>query len=154
MKPIESCVLGFARTEAAKSKAEAKNVALIKTIIQPAKSPRSVGPYSHAVQVGNLLFCSGQLPLDARTGRLIGEDIRAQTDRVLQNLRAILDHEKLTYYHVVKTTVYLMNFEDLPGMNEVYGRYFSGNYPARSTVQVAGLPSGAKIEIEAVACYG
>ena len=154
MKPTESCVLGFARPDAAKSKAEAKNVALTKTIIQPAKSPPPVGPYSHAVRVGNLLFCSGQLPLDARTGKLVGDDVRAQTDRVMQNLYAILEQEKLNYDHVVKTTVYLTNMEDLPGMNEVYGQYFSRNYPARSTVQVAGLPCGAKVEIEAIASYG
>lgn len=146
-------MLGFARPEAAKAKAEAKHVALTKTIIQPAKSPRPAGPYSHAARVGNLLFCSGQLPLDARTGKLIGDNIRAQTDRVLQNLNAILAHEKLTYDHVVKTTVYLTNLEDLPGMNEVYGQYFSRNHPARSTVQVAGLPGGAKVEIEVVAYY-
>ena len=154
MKTTESCVLGFARPDAAKAKAEAKTVALTKTIIQPAKSPRPVGPYSHAVRVGNLLFCSGQLPLDARTGKLIGDNIRSQTDRVLQNLNAILTHEKLTYDHVVKTTVYLTNLEDLPGMNEIYGQYFSRNHPARSTVQVSGLPCGAKVEIEAVAAYG
>jgi len=154
MKPTESCVLGLARPDAAKSKAEAKNVALTKTIIHPAKSPRPVGPYNHAVRVGNLLFCSGQLPLDARTGKLIVDNIRAQTDRVMQNIHAILDQEKLTYDQVVKTTVYLTNMDDLTGMNEVYGQYFSRNYPARSTVQVAGLPCGAKVEIEAVASYG
>ncbi len=154
MKPTESCVLGLARPDAAKAKAAAQGVAPTKTIIQPAKSPSPVGPYSHAVRVGSLLFCSGQLSLDARTGKLIGDNIRAQTDRVLQNVHAILAQEKLTYDHVVKTTVYLTNMEDLPGMNEVYGQYFSRNYPARSTVQVAGLPCEAKVEIEAVASYG
>jgi 2-iminobutanoate/2-iminopropanoate deaminase len=154
MKPTESCVLGFARPDTAKSKTTLKGVTSNKTVVQPAKSPSPVGPYSHAVKVGDLLFCSGQLPLDARTGKLVGDDIRAQTDRVMQNLYAILEQEKLTYDHVVKTTVFLTNLVDFPGMNEVYGQYFSRNYPARSTVQVAGLPCGASVEIEAVASYG
>jgi 2-iminobutanoate/2-iminopropanoate deaminase len=153
MKPTQSCVLAFARNDATKSKAEGKGVAPGKTVIQPAKSPRPVGPYSHAVRVGNLLFCSGQIPLDARTGKLVGDNIRAQTDRVLQNIRAILDQEKLNYDHVVKATVFLTNMEDFQGMNEIYGQYFSRNHPARSTVQVVALPCGAKVEIEVVAAY-
>jgi 2-iminobutanoate/2-iminopropanoate deaminase len=150
MKPTESCVLGFAKRE---GKSEAKGGATGKTAIQPAKSPRPVGPYSHAVRVGPMLFCSGQIPLDPRTDKLVGEDIRTQTDRVLKNIQAILDQEKLGFDHIVKTTVFLTNLADFAGMNEVYSQYFSRNYPARSTVQVVALPRGAKVEIEAVAWY-
>jgi 2-iminobutanoate/2-iminopropanoate deaminase len=154
MKPMQSCVLGFAKSEVAKVKPETKSGVPAKTIVQPAKSPRPVGPYSHAVRVGNLLFCSGQIPIDPRTGNLVGDNIRAQTDRVLQNIRAILEHEKLGYDQVVKATVYLTSLEDFAGMNEIYGQYFARDYPARSTVQVAGLPCGAKVEIEVVAVCG
>jgi 2-iminobutanoate/2-iminopropanoate deaminase len=150
MKPTESCVLSAARREA---KSDSRSSATVKTVIQPAKSPRPVGPYSHAVRVGPMLFCSGQIPLDARTDKLVGEDIRSQTDRVLRNIQAILDQEKLGFDHIVKTTVYLTNLADFAGMNEVYSQYFSRNYPARSTVQVAALPRGAKVEIEAIAWY-
>ncbi len=126
----------------------------IKTVIQPAKAPPPVGPYSHAVRAGNLLFCSGQIPLDPRTGKLVpGNDIRTQTERVIKNLQVILDQEKLTFGHIVKTTVYLTSLDDFAGMNEVYSNYFNGDHPARTTVQVAGLPRGAKIELDAIACY-
>lgn len=153
MKNTGSCILGLTKSEADKSKAQAKGVPATKTIIQPAKSPRPVGPYSHAVRVGQLLFCSGQIPLDPRTDKLIGDDIRGQTDRVLRNIQAILDQEKLGLDHIVKTTVFLTDMADFTGMNEVYSQYFSRNYPARSTVQVAALPRGAKVEIEAIAWY-
>jgi 2-iminobutanoate/2-iminopropanoate deaminase len=102
--------------------------------------------------VGNLLFCSGQIPLDAR-GNLVSGDIRAQTERVLENVKAILDDQKLTFANVVKSTVFMTNLGEFVAMNEVYARYFTGDFPARSTVQVAALPRGANVEIEVVAHY-
>ena len=123
----------------------------MKQIIKPASSPAAVGPYNHAVRVGDLLFCSGQIPLDPATGQLIAGDIRAQTERVLENVQAILADQKLTFAHVVKATVFMTNLGDFAAMNEVYARYFTADFPARSTVQVAALPKGAAVEIEVVA---
>lgn len=125
-----------------------------KQIIQTSLAPRAIGPYSQAVRVGNLLFLSGQIPLDPATGNpILSTDIRSQTDRVLLNLEAILRVEKLSLADVVKTTVFLTNLGEFAEMNEVYARYFPGAPPARSTVQVVGLPKGVKVEIEALACY-
>lgn len=124
-----------------------------KTIIQPARAAAPVGPYSHAVRVGDFLFCSGQIPLDPATGQLVAGGIQAQTDRVMQNIQAILADQSLDFAHVVKTTVFMTNLGEFPAMNEVYARYFSGDFPARSTVQVAALPRGAAVEIEVVAHY-
>lgn len=125
----------------------------VKQIIKPAKSPAAVGPYSHAVRVGDLLFCAGQIPIDPQDGNLIIGDIKAQTERVLQNVKAILDDQGLTFANVVKSTVFLTDLANFAAMNEVYGKYFTGNYPARSTVQVAGLPKGAALEIEVIAHF-
>jgi 2-iminobutanoate/2-iminopropanoate deaminase len=124
-----------------------------KIIIKPAKSAPAVGPYNHAVRVGDLLFCAGQIPLDPATGNLVTGDIKAQTERVLQNVKAILDDQGLTFANVVKSTVFLTNLADFAGMNEVYARHFTSDYPARSTVQVAALPKGATVEIEVVAHF-
>ncbi len=124
-----------------------------KHVIRPAGAPAPVGPYSHAVRVGELLFCSGQIPLDPATGQLAGPDIRTQTARVLENVRAVLAAEKLDLVAVVKATVFLTDLADFGAMNEVYGRYFTAEFPARSTVQVAALPRGARIEVEVVAHY-
>jgi 2-iminobutanoate/2-iminopropanoate deaminase len=126
---------------------------LTRTIIRPAGAVPPVGPYSHAVRVGDLLFCSGQIPLDPTTGVVVGGDIRGQTQRVLENIRLILEDQKLTFGHVVKTTVFLTNLADFAAMNEVYGKVFVTDPPARSTVQVAALPKGAAVEIEVVAAY-
>jgi 2-iminobutanoate/2-iminopropanoate deaminase len=124
-----------------------------KTIIRPAQAAPPVGPYNHAVRVGDLLFCSGQIPLDPATGNLVAGDIRAQTQRVLENIRLILEDQHLTFAQVVKSTVYLTNLADFAAMNEVYGRCFPVDPPARSTLQVAALPRGAAVEIEVVAHY-
>lgn len=124
-----------------------------KQIIKPAKSPAAVGPYNHAVRVGDLLFCAGQIPLNPADGSLIAGDIKAQTERVLENVKAILDDQKLTFANVVKSTVFMTNLADFAGMNEVYARYFTSDFPARSTVQVAALPKGANVEIEIVAHF-
>ncbi|HEY9172982.1 MAG TPA: RidA family protein [Verrucomicrobiae bacterium] len=124
-----------------------------KTIIKPANSPAAVGPYNHAVRVGDLLFCAGQIPVDPETGNLVTGDIKVQTDRVLQNVRAILTDQELTFANVVKATVFLTSLNDFTGMNEVYSRYFTKDFPARSTIQVAALPKGANVEIEVVAHF-
>lgn len=124
-----------------------------KQIIRPAGAAAPVGPYSHAVRVGDLLFCSGQIPLDPLTGNLVEGDIRAQTQRVLENIRLILADQGLGFAQVVKSTVFLVNLGDFSAMNEVYARCFAGEPPARSTVQVAALPRGAGVEIEVVAHY-
>jgi 2-iminobutanoate/2-iminopropanoate deaminase len=126
---------------------------MAKQIINPAKSPTAVGPYSHAVRVGDLLFCAGQIPIDPRDGNLVNGDIKVQTERVLQNVKAILDDQKLTFANVVKSTVFLTNLADFAGMNEVYSKHFTDNFPARSTVQVAALPKGASVEIEVIAHF-
>ena len=126
---------------------------LTKTIIKPAKSPAAVGPYHHAVRVGDLLFCSGQIPLDPQTGALVPGDIRVQTDRVLQNVKAILDDQGLTFANVVKSTVFMTDLAGFAAMNEIYSKYFTDNFPARSTIQVAGLPKGAGVEIEVIAHF-
>lgn len=125
----------------------------VKQIIKPAKSPAVVGPYSHAVRVGDLLFCAGQIPIDPKDGNLIIGDIKAQTERVLQNVKAILEDQGLTFANVVKSTVFMTDLANFAAMNEVYGRHFTENFPARSTVQVAGLPKGAVVEIEVIAHF-
>jgi len=124
-----------------------------KQIIKPAKSAPAVGPYNHAVRIGDLLFCAGQIPLDPATGDLVKGDIKAQTERVLENVKAILDDQKLSFNNVVKSTVFLTNLADFAGMNEVYAKYFTGDFPARSTIQVAALPKGANVEIEVIAHF-
>jgi len=124
-----------------------------KTIIKPAKSPATVGPYNHAVRVGELLFCAGQIPIEPATGNLTSGDIKAQTGRVLENVKAILDDQRLTFANVVKSTVFLTDLANFAAMNEVYGRYFTHNFPARSTIQVAALPKGANVEIEVIAHF-
>jgi 2-iminobutanoate/2-iminopropanoate deaminase len=124
-----------------------------KQIIKPVKAAPAVGPYNHAVRTGELLFCAGQIPLDPATGSIVSGDIKAQTERVLENVRTILEDQRLTFANVVKSTVFLTNLADFAGMNEVYGKYFTGDFPARSTIQVAALPRGANVEIEVIAHY-
>ncbi len=124
-----------------------------KTIIKPAKSAPAVGPYNHAVRIGEFLFCAGQIPIDPATGNLVGGDIKTQTERVLENVKAILDDQDLTFANVVKSTVFLTNLADFAGMNEVYSRFFTSDFPARSTIQVVALPKGATVEIEVIAHF-
>ena len=123
------------------------------TIIKPAKSPAAIGPYSHAVRVGDLLFCSGQIPVDPKDGSLVAGDIKVQTERVLQNVKTILDDQGLTFASVLKSTVFMNNLADFVSMNDVYAKHFTENFPARSAVQVAGLPKGALVEIEVLAHF-
>lgn len=124
-----------------------------KTIIRPKNSPPAVGPYNHAVRVGDMLFCAGQIPIDPKSGNLIEGDVKAQTTQVLENVKAILEDQKLSFANVVKTTVFLTNLADFASMNEVYSKYFTADYPARSTIQVAALPKNANVEIEVVAHF-
>jgi len=124
-----------------------------KTIIKPAKAAAAVGPYNHAVRVGDFLFCAGQIPLDPATGNLVPGDVKAQTERVLQNVKIILEDQKLGFGNVIKTTVFLTNLADFAAMNEIYSKYFTTDFPARSTVQVSALPKGANVEIEVIAHF-
>jgi 2-iminobutanoate/2-iminopropanoate deaminase len=126
---------------------------LTKTIVKPASSPAALGPYNHAVRVGDFLFCAGQIPIDPQSGHLVAGDIKAQTERALLNVKAILSDQGLTFSHVVKTTVFMANLADFAAMNEVYAKFFTENFPARSTVQVAALPKGAGVEIEVIAHF-
>ncbi len=114
-------------------------------------APQAIGPYSQAVKAGDLLFVSGQIPVDPSTGALVGGDIGAQTQRVLQNLSEILKAAGASLDHVVRTTVYLADMADFAAMNEVYAGAFSAPAPARSTVQAACLPKNARIEIDVIA---
>ena len=120
-------------------------------IIVTEKAPRAIGPYSQAVSHNGLLYLSGQIPLDPATGQLIEGDVAAQTERVLENLKAVLEAAGSSLDRVLKTTVYLKDLGEFARMNEVYGRYFPENPPARATVEVARLPREARVEIEAVA---
>ncbi len=124
-----------------------------KKIVKPRNSAPAVGPYSQGVRTGDLLFCAGQIPVVPATGNLVSGDIKAQTEQVLDNIRAILQDQELTFANVVKSTVFLTDLADFAAMNEVYARYFTADFPARSTVQVAALPKGAKVEIEVIAHY-
>jgi 2-iminobutanoate/2-iminopropanoate deaminase len=120
-------------------------------IISTNNAPKAIGPYSQAVKVNNFMFLSGQLPLDPQTMTLVEGDIEVQTNQIFKNMKAVLNEAQLDFNHVVKTTIFLKNMSDFKKVNEVYGSYFTGNYPARSTVQVAALPLNADIEIEAIA---
>lgn len=123
----------------------------MKQVIQAVAAPKAIGPYSQAIKAGNFIFVSGQLPLDAKTGAMAGSDIATQTEKALENLRAILDAEGYGLADVVKTTVYLKNIQGFAAMNEVYARFFTGDCPARAAFEVARLPKDALVEIEAVA---
>jgi 2-iminobutanoate/2-iminopropanoate deaminase len=128
-----------------------------RTVIATKGAPAAIGPYSQGVvaPAGQLVFCSGQIALDPVTGEMVGAgDVRAQTERVLQNLGAVLAAAGASFATVVKTTIFLADLQDFGNVNEVYARYFPSQPPARATVQAAGLPRGALIEIEAIAAVG
>lgn len=122
-----------------------------KDVISTSKAPAALGPYSQAVRWGDLIFVSGQIPIDPATSQVVGDDVAAQTERVLKNLAAILEAAGASLGQVLKTTVYLRDLNDFGKMNEVYARFFSEQPPARATVQVARLPRDVSVEIEAVA---
>jgi 2-iminobutanoate/2-iminopropanoate deaminase len=125
-----------------------------RTAITTELAPRAIGPYSQAVKVSDLLFCSGQIPLDPATGELVAGGIEAQTHQVLKNLGAVLSAAGSGWSDVVKTTIYLTNLADFAVVNQIYGTVVVGVPPARATVQVAALPRGAAIEIDAIARIG
>jgi len=124
---------------------------------QPIKTPRApaaIGPYSQGVKAGGFIFISGQIPLDPTSGEVVEGDVAHQAERVMRNIRAILDDSGGTLEDVVKTTIFLADMNDFAAVNEVYGRYFDSEPPARATVQVARLPKDVRIEIEATAWVG
>ncbi len=123
-------------------------------IVHTDQAPAAIGPYSQAVIAGNFVFTAGQIALDAATGQIVPGDVTAQTERVLRNLTAVLESAGATWADVVKTTVYLQDMADFPKVNEIYGRMIGDARPARSTVQVAGLPRGVLVEIDAIAHLG
>ncbi len=123
----------------------------MKKVYATGNAPLAIGPYSQAVQAGDVVFVSGQLPIDPATGEFAGEDIASQTRQSLTNIKAILESQGLGMEDVVKTTVLLQHISDFGAMNEVYGTFFEGDYPARAAFEVAALPKGALVEIEAVA---
>ena len=116
------------------------------------EAPAAIGPYSQGMIVGNMLFASGQIPLDPATGDMVGETVQEQAEQVMKNITGLLKAAGTDIDHVVKTTCFLADIGDFADFNEVYARYFTGNLPARSAVGVAGLPKGALIEVEVIAC--
>jgi 2-iminobutanoate/2-iminopropanoate deaminase len=122
-----------------------------KQIIQTASAPAAIGPYSQAVRVGNLLFISGQIPLDAKSGELIRTGVADETKKVLENLKAILEAAGGSFADVVKTTIFLKDMGTFAVVNEIYASYFSPPFPARATIEVARLPRDVNVEIEAIA---
>jgi reactive intermediate/imine deaminase len=122
-----------------------------RSIVTTSLAPSAIGPYSQAVQAGNLLFLSGQIPLDPATGELLSDDIAAQTHRVLQNLKAVLAAAGASLAALTKTTIYLTDLADFAVVNAIYGEYFSPPFPARATVEVKALPRGARVEIDGIA---
>jgi 2-iminobutanoate/2-iminopropanoate deaminase len=123
----------------------------MKKIVCTSDAPAAIGPYSQAIRSGSMLFCAGQIPLDPKSGQILSDDVGEQARRVLENIGAVLKAEQLNFSHVVKTTIFLTSMGDFQTVNEIYGTYFRENPPARSTVAVAALPKGAKVEIEAIA---
>jgi 2-iminobutanoate/2-iminopropanoate deaminase len=123
----------------------------MKTVISTTEAPAAIGPYSQGIASGSFVFCSGQIPLHPVTGNLVGHDISQQTERVLQNIVAVLGAQGIGLENVVKTTVFMTDLAKFDEMNIVYARFFTGQPPARSTIQVAALPKGANVEIEAIA---
>jgi 2-iminobutanoate/2-iminopropanoate deaminase len=122
-----------------------------KRVIHTDRAPEAIGPYSQAIQAGNFLFLSGQIPLDPKTGELVKGNIRQQTQQVLENIKGVLESQKLGMEDVVKVTIFLKDIGNFNQVNEVYAPYFPSSPPARSTVGVAKLPRDADIEIEAIA---
>lgn len=128
---------------------------MAKEIIATERAPKAIGPYSQGVKAGNLIFFSGQIPLDPETGEMVGKGIAEQAERVMENIAAVLEAAGLGFADVVKSTIYLTDLANFAAVNDVYGRRFPTAPPARSTVEVKGLPRGAGVEIEVVAlCRG
>ncbi len=122
-----------------------------KTVVATEKAPKAVGPYSQAIMANGFVFCAGQLPMDPATNQVVQGDVKAQTEQVLRNLSAVLSQAGTSLDNAVKATVYLKNMSDFAAMNEVYGRFFTKNPPARATVAIAGLAKDALVEIDIIA---
>ena len=122
-----------------------------KKIIHTDHAPKAVGPYSHAVQLGDMLFCSGQISINPQTQEVFTGDIKTQTEMVLSNIEAVLSAAGMNFSHVIKTTIFLTSMSDFVTVNEIYAKKFPSNPPARSTVAVSGLPKGVNVEIEVLA---
>ncbi len=122
-----------------------------KEIVTTENAPGAIGPYSQAIKAGGLIFCSGQIPIDPKTGEFVSDVVGKQTEQVLRNLNEVLKAAGTSLDHVVKTTVFLADMNDFAEMNEVYGRFFSENKPARATVEAARLPRDSKVEIDCIA---
>ena len=123
----------------------------MKEIISTENAPGAIGPYSQAIKAGNLVFCSGQIPIDPKTGDFVSSDVAEQTEQVLNNLKAVLEAAGAGLSDVVKTTVFLADMSEFAAMNEVYSKHFVENKPARATVQAARLPRDARVEIDCIA---
>ena len=123
-------------------------------VVSTDKAPKAIGPYSQAIVAGNLVFTSGQIPLDPQTQQMIEGDVRAQAERVMENLAAVLAAAGASFSTVVKATIFLADLNDFAAVNEIYGKRFPTAPPARSTVQVAALPKGARVEIDLIALKG
>jgi 2-iminobutanoate/2-iminopropanoate deaminase len=122
-----------------------------KTIINTSNAPAPIGPYSQAVQSGNIVFISGQICIDPATGNLKNKDVQEETHQVMHNLKAILQQAGMDFIHVIKTTIFITDMNRFAEMNEVYGKYFKSNFPARETVQVSALPKFVNVEISMIA---
>lgn len=123
----------------------------MKKVILTKDAPDPVGPYSQAIQMGDFLFCSGQIAIDPKTNQVLQGDVKIQTEQIMKNIAAVLKAADLKFENVFKTTIFLTNMNDFAAVNEIYGRHFSSQPPARSTVAVSGLPKGVQVEIEVVA---
>ena len=122
-----------------------------KKIIRTDNAPAPIGPYNQAIQYGDMIFISGQIPIDPKTGNLVQTDIKAETKQVMENLKAILTEAGMSFNNVLKTSIFLMDMGQFGAVNEVYGSYFTDYAPARETIQVAGLPKGVNVEISMIA---
>jgi len=122
-----------------------------KKIIHTTAAPGAIGPYSQAIQTGNLLFVSGQIPINPATNELVMDNIQDETKQVMENLKAVLSVANVGFENIVKTTIFLSDMSLFAAVNEIYGSYFTGDYPARETVAVKGLPKGVNVEISAIA---
>ena len=125
-----------------------------KKVIFSHKAPKPIGPYSQAVQVGGFIFCSGQIALDSETGLVAASDVEGQTRKVMANIESVLEAAQCTFDSIVKTTIFLKSMADFPKVNEIYGSFFKGSPPARSTVEVSRLPKDVLVEIEVIASAG
>lgn len=123
----------------------------MKNVLSTYEAPQAIGPYSQAIEIDNLLFVSGQLGLEPESGKMVEGGVEAQAEQAMQNISAILEEAGLTFSNIVKTTIFLADMNDFAKVNEVYASHFVGDFPARSTIQVAGLPKGGLVEIEVIA---